>query len=370
MRGAPPCRGSSVTHSHSPYAPQHSPQGGLSAADFSKITALPKAELHVHLEGSIEPATVVALAARYGQQVEEAEVLARYRTADFPSFLDAYKWVTSYLRQPQDYALVARRLAEQLLAEGVVYAEVTLSAGVMLLRRQDPVANFQAIREATAPYVARGLRLQWIFDAVRQFGPAAAKEVAGCAVELRAEGVVAFGLGGDELALPASDFCEIYDFVAARGLGRLVHAGEIGGPQSVRDAVEQLGAQRIGHGIAAALDPGLLGWLAERSILLEICPTSNLRTGALLRHFGATLAQHPLPNLVRAGVPVSLSTDDPAMFETHLNLEYQMLGEIGLHVAEILRVAEAGFSGAFLPPAEKSALLATFHQRAKLLGLL
>ena len=244
---------------------------------------MPKAELHVHLEGSVEPPTVVTLAARHGERVVEDEVLERYRTPDFISFLNAYKWVTSFLREPRDYALIAQGLADQLLAEGVVYAEVTLSVGVMLLRQQNVAANFQAIREATEPYVAGGLRLQWIFDAVRQFGAAPASEVARCAIELRDEGVVAFGLGGDELSLPASDFRQIYDFVAAAGLRRVAHAGEIGGPQSLRDAVEQLGAERIGHGIGAALDPALMEWLAERAIPLEICPTSNLRTGALAR---------------------------------------------------------------------------------------
>ncbi len=329
----------------------------------------------MHLEGSIEPASVVALAARYGQEVSEREVEERYRTPDFVSFLEAYKWVTSFLRQPQDYALIASRLAEQLLAEGVVYSEVTISAGVMLLRHQDAAANFRAIREATEPYLARGLRLQWIFDAVRQFGARPAKDVARVAVELVNEGVVAFGLGGDELSLPASDFRDVYDFAGARGLRRVAHAGEIGGPQSVRDAVEQLGAERIGHGIGAALDPNLTAWLAERDISLEVCPTSNLRTGALARQLGsvsaeeATLRRHPLPLLLRSGVRVNLSTDDPAMFETKLNREYETLSEMGLTEAEIMRVAEAGFTGAFLPHNEKTALLEAFHRQADLLGL-
>src|SRR5262249_6902657 len=139
-----------------------------------------------------------------------------------------------------------------------------------------------------------GLRMQWIADAVRQFGPAAAMEVARCAADLRREGIVAFGLGGDELSVPAAAFREVYDFAASRDLRGVAHAGEIGGPDSVRDAVEYLGAERVGHGISAALDSSLMTLLAERGIHLEICPTSNLRTGALDRHFGAsaTMAQH------------------------------------------------------------------------------
>jgi len=334
---------------------------------------LPKAELHVHLEGAIEPATVVVLAKNYGDALDEAAVAARYATRDFAAFIEAYKWVTSYLRVPADYALVASRLAEQLLSQSVVYAEVTLSVGVMLLRKQDVAANFRAIRDAVAPSESRGLRVQWIFDAVRQFGAAAARDVAECAVELRSEGVVAFGMGGDELSRPAAEFSEVYGYAAAHGLHRLVHAGEIGGPGSVRDAVNILGAERIGHGIAAAADPQLMALLAERAIALEICPTSNLRTGALVRHLGradATLADHPLPRLLRAGVPISLSTDDPAMFDTNLAAEFSALGQMGVGTREVLQIAEGGFRSAFLPPNQKAPLLQAFHAKAEALGLL
>ena len=333
----------------------------------ARFQLLPKAELHLHLEGTMEPATVVALAGKYGDLLTEGAVAARYAARDFTAFIEAYKWVTSYLRAPADYALAARRMCEQLLAQNVVYAEITLSVGVMLLRKQDVAANFAAIREATAPYQHGGLRLQWIFDAVRQFGPAAAWEVARCAVDLRGAGVIAFGMGGDELALPAAQFRDVYEYAAAHGLHRLVHAGEIGGPDSVRDAVEILGAERIGHGIASAADPALMALLAERSIGLELCPTSNLCTGALARHLGrpneridarpdARLAEHPLPRLFRAGIPISISTDDPAMFSTTLNAEYGALEQMGLSGEEILRISEGAFRGAFLPSEDKMAL--------------
>jgi adenosine deaminase len=339
----------------------------------ARFLALPKAELHVHLEGTLEPATVVALARKYGDALDESAVAARYATRDFNAFIEAYKWVTSYLRAPADYALTARRMSEQMLAQGVVYAEVTLSVGVMLLRKQDVTANFSAIREAVAPYESRGLRVQWIFDAVRQFGAAAAREVARCAVELRDSGVIAFGMGGDELSRPAAEFRDVYDYAAAGGLHRLVHAGEIGGPDSVLDAVSTLGAERIGHGIAAAADQKLMALLAERSIGLEVCPTSNLRTGALARRLGravVTLADHPLPELFRAGIPVSVSTDDPAMFDTTLTGEFSALEQMGLREQEIMRITEGAFHGAFLPASEKTALLQGFRAKAEALGLL
>ena len=321
----------------------------------------------------MEPATVAALAKRHGDALNERMVAAKYATRDFSAFIEAYKWVTSYLRKPADYALAVRQMCEQMLIQNVVYADVTLSVGVMLLRKQDVEANFSDIREAAAPYESRGLRLQWIFDAVRQFGADAAHEVARLAVNWCNAGVVAFGMGGDELARPAAEFREAYDYAAAGGLHRLVHAGEIGGPDSVRDAVEILGAERIGHGIAAAADGKLKTMLAERSIGLEMCPTSNLRTGALARYLGradAGLAGHPLPELFRAGITVSVSTDDPAMFETTLAGEFNALKAMGLAQQEIIRIAEGGFVGAFLPAAEKSALLQAFRAKGAALSLL
>lgn len=310
----------------------------------------PKAELHLHLEGSIEPETVVELAARHGEGLTAQEVAARYSYADFRGFLEAFKWVTSLLREPEDYALIARRLVENLRRQNVVYAEITLSVGVMLLRGQDVSANFAALREAAENAGGSGLRLQWIFDAARQFGAEKAMEVARLAARHRGEGVVAFGLGGDELAVPAEEFCGVYDYARSAGLHALVHAGEIGGADEVRRAVEVLGAERIGHGIAAALDPAVMALLAERRIPLEICPTSNLRTGALARLRGtpeAVIGQHPIAELVRAGVPVTLSTDDPAMFDAELSGEYAAAAEAGLSVAELARVAAAGFEHAF-----------------------
>lgn len=342
-----------------------SPSAGEPLA--ARIAALPKAELHLHLEGSIEPPTVVELAARYGDAIVPGQVAARYATSDFASFIEAYKWVTSYLRAPDDYALVASEVAARLLTHNVVYAEITLSAGVMLRRQQDPAANLRAVCEAVRPFESLGLRVRWILDCVRQFGPGPAMDVARIAVELRQEGVVAFGMGGDELALPASDFREVFEYAAASGLHRVAHAGEIGGADSVRDALTVLGAERIGHGIAVTRDPALAAVLRHGSVPLEICPTSNLRTGALARQIGrdqADLRHHPLPDLLRAGIPLSVSTDDPAMFATDLQREYLALLDMGLSPRELARVAAAAFQGAFLPTVEKFSYVNAFTRQA------
>ena len=334
------------------------------------LLALPKAELHFHLEGSIEPATAVELAARHGIQITEQEVATRFAPGNFAKFLDAFKWVTSFLRDPSDYALIMERAAQSLARQNILYAEITLSAGVMLLRQQDPAANLDAIRVAARKIPS--IRCAWIFDCVRQFGHAAAMRVAESAAALRGEDVIAFGMGGDELSLPASEFRAAYDFAAAAGLHRLVHAGETGGPDAVSEAIDVLGAERIGHGIAAMRSEALMDSLAQSGVPLEICPTSNFRTGALARQLAkpaVSEADHPLAMLVRRGVRVTLGDDDPAMFETSLTAEYELAQRIGFAPDELVRLARSGFECAFLDPPTRHALLAAFESGRKAAGL-
>jgi adenosine deaminase len=314
------------------------------------ILSLPKAELHLHLEGSMRPAIVSQLTARHGAPISEEEVRRRYSYTDFLGFLDAFKWVTSYLRDPQDYALIASDLAEQLLAQNVVYAEVTLSIGIMLLRKQKPERNFEAILRAVEPFESCGLKLFWIFDAVRQFGADAAMEVVNSARLCESSKIVAFGVGGDELSVPTAEFRRVYDAAASTGLHRLIHAGEVGGPEKIREAIELLGAERIGHGIAAMHDPALMDLLADRRIPLEVCPGSNVLTGALsnqLSHENAPLESHPLPKLFRHGIPITLSTDDPTMFHTDLASEYRNAHRMGLSEPELRSLMDASFTHAF-----------------------
>ena len=322
----------------------------------NRIASLPKAELHLHLEGSIQLSTVCALAARHGVVMTEEEVRRRYAYRDFPEFIEAFKWVTSFLREPQDYALIARDLAEHLLTQRVVYTEVTLSIGVMLLRKQRPEANFEALLRATEPFESRGLRFNWVFDAARQFGVDAAMEVVESAKRCDSKAIVAFGIGGDELSVPTKEFRPAYDRAAQMGLHRLMHAGEVGGPEKIREAIELLGAERIGHGIAAIHDPELMNLLAELKLPLEICPGSNMKTAALarqLRREDARIEDHPLPRLLRHGIPIVLSTDDPAMFHTTLQEEYLNAARMGLQEDELTRIVEMGFEHAFLPAGER-----------------
>ena len=313
----------------------------------------------MHLEGSIQPATVCALTAQHNIELTEDEVQQRYNYRDFTGFIDAFKWVTSFLREPRDYGLIARDLGEHLLTQGVVYAEVTLSIGVMLLRKQQPEANFEAILRATEPFEKQGLRLNWVFDAARQFGAEAAMDVVRAANRCQSKTIVAFGIGGDEMSVATQEFRPVYEQAANNGLHLLMHAGEVGGPEKIREAVELLNVERIGHGIAAAQDPALMDLLVDRRIPLEVCPQSNIRTGALakqLRLPDATLAEHPLPRLWRHGIPIVLSTDDPAMFHTTLRAEYENAARMGLNETELVQLVNMSFEHAFLSENEKLSL--------------
>lgn len=320
------------------------------------IASLPKAELHLHLEGSIRPAIAQMLALRCGIELTPEEVRQRYAYTNFAEFIEAFKWVSSFLRKPQDFALLANDVCEQLLDQNVVYAEITLSVGIMVIRGQNPQANFQALLEAAHPFEQRGLRVNWVFDAVRQFGPESALDVVEWAHRCSSPRIVAFGIGGDELSVATKEFQRVYDRAGNYGLHRLIHAGEIGGPEKIREAIELLGAERIGHGIAAFHDPALMDTLAKRQIPLEICPVSNLRTGALAKQVQpeATLAEHPLPQLFRHGIPVVLSTDDPAMFHTSLLEEYEQVYAMGLGESELARLVQQSVDCAFLLSEERA----------------
>ncbi len=337
------------------------------------LDPLPKAELHLHLEGSIRPKTAVELAKRHGEQITADEVASRYKYSNFAGFIESFKWVTSFLREPEDYAIITRNLLEELVRQNVVYAEITVSAGVMLRRMQNVEANFNAIREAADGVLYRRIRTAWIFDATRQFGADAAMEVARSASKLHRSGIVAFGMGGDELAFPTVNFRPAFDLARSEGLRVVCHAGEIGGPESVREAVDILGAERIGHGIAVMHDPALAESLATRRVVLENCPASNLATGALAKQTGkpdASLADHPLKKLLDGGSLVTLSTDDPGMFHTDLLTEYSRAASLGLSNEQLLRLAEQSFNAAFLPPIDKRQLLDDFRSAAKSAALL
>ena len=290
--------------------------------------ALGRVELHTHLEGSLTPARLIALARRHDQPGLPLACLTpdggAYRFSGFHGFLDLFRRATSVLRTPRDYHEVALDLGAQLAADGVGYAEVTVSYGVMLRRSIDPPAVQRALAEAAAEVAGTlGPVMRWIPDAVRQWGLEEAwPAFAAAAACGRDQGVVGFGLGGDEAAGPATDFAPLFAEVRAAGLGVTIHAGEVtamgeGALRSIRQAVEDCGARRLGHGTAAAADPALLALLAERGVFVELCPRSNVLTGAV-----PDLAAHPLAAFLAAGVPCCLNTDDRGFFGLDLVGEY------------------------------------------------
>lgn len=296
---------------------------------------LPKAELHLHLEGSVEPETLLEL----DPSLDRAEVEAAFAYTDFLGFLKSYAWVAKRLRRPEDYALAARRLLERLEAENVRYAEITISAGVILWKQEDFAPVWDAVvREAARSPVGT----RWIIDAVRQFGVEPARRVAELAIERRDEGAVAIGLGGDEARGPAHWYANVFKLARDGGLRLTCHAGETTGPESVWEALA-IGAERIGHGIRSIEDPQLVAHLRDHHIPLEICITSNLRTGAV-----PSLAAHPLRRLFDAGAPILLNTDDPALFGCTLSGEFDLARRrFGFTQAELAAIAANGFRYAF-----------------------
>jgi adenosine deaminase/aminodeoxyfutalosine deaminase len=327
----------------------------------SFLRRLPKAELHLHLEGTIRPSTLVELSARRDPiplTPHEADLI--YRFDDFSGFMESYKAVTRRLKEPADYELIAWRMAEQLAAQGIVHAEVFISVGVIYMWRSfdrhcfEPI--FAALEQARLRAARElGISIYWIFDAVRHFTLPEAERVFLKAAEMRADfpSIVAIGLGGDERLQGSAAFREFYANAARAGLRLTNHAGETTGPEAIWEALS-IGSERLGHVLSAIQDEKLLQELKVRSTPLELCPTSNLRTGVC-----PSLAAHPLRQYFDRGLMVTLNSDDPAFFGSDLIGEYLLAhAQHGFTPNELRQLAANSIKASFLPDSEKNTWIA------------
>lgn len=306
------------------------------AAYTDFIAGLPKAELHVHHVGSALPETVARLAQRHPDAgvPQGIETLRDFYTfSDFGHFIDVYLAVVSLLRTPEDIHLLTYEVAQGLAAQQVRYAELTMTPFTSVRMGISIEAYTEAIEDArVAAERDHGIVLRWIYDIPGESGLPAADATLRHALDHGPASLVGFGLGGPEIGVPRPQFAPHFRAARAAGLHSVPHAGETTGPETVWDALRHLGAERIGHGVSAVRDPELLAHLAEHRVPLEVCPTSNLATGAV-----ASLAEHPLRALRDAGVVVTINSDDPPMFGTTLNQEY-------LVAADLLDLDERGLA--------------------------
>ncbi|MFI9343731.1 adenosine deaminase [Streptomyces sp. NPDC052773] len=362
--------------SRSPRPPSLTPEGGrlpgeepvpdshrlttppTAAGDF--IAGLPKAELHVHHVGSASPRIVAELAARHpdSKVPTDPEALVDYFTfTDFAHFIEVYLSVVDLIRTPEDVRLLTYEIARDLARQQVRYAELTITPFSSTRRGIDEKAFMDAIEDARKAAEAEfGTVLRWCFDIPGEAGLEAAEETTRLATDdrIRPEGLVSFGLGGPEIGVPRPQFKPYFDRAIAAGLRSVPHAGETTGPQTVWDALTHLRAERIGHGTSSARDEKLLAHLAEHRIALEVCPTSNIATRAV-----RTLDEHPIREFVRAGVLVTINSDDPPMFGTDLNTEYAVAARLlDLDERGLADLAKNAVEASFLDPAGKARLAA------------
>ncbi|MEV1328800.1 adenosine deaminase [Micromonospora costi] len=318
------------------------------------IAGLPKVELHVHHVGSASPRIVAELAARHEGRspvpADPAALVDYFEFRDFAHFIEVYLSVVDLIRDQEDVWILTHEVARELARQQVRYAELTITP-YSHVRRGIPAPAFcEAIEDARKRAEADfGIDLRWCFDIPGEAGLAAAEETLRIALDERPDGLISFGLGGPEIGVPRPQFKPYFDQARAAGLRSVPHAGETTGPQTIWDALRDLGAERIGHGIAAADDPELMAYLAERRIALEVCPTSNVRTRAV-----ATLDAHPLPRLVEAGLLVTINSDDPPMFGTTLDDEYAVAARLlGVGPEGVAALARAAVDASFLDAAGK-----------------
>jgi aminodeoxyfutalosine deaminase len=325
------------------------------------LQAAPKVELHVHLEGSIQPGTLLTLARRNNVALpyDTVEGLRQWFVfRDFPHFVDIYVAITRCLRTADDYELIAYEFGAEMTRQNTRYAEVTFTPGTHNTLGVPFDVYFAGVtrgrERARADF---GVEMAWIFDIVRENpDPQHPEYTLWAALQGKDDGVIGLGLGGYEIGHTPRPFAPWFALARTEGLHSLPHAGEQGGPDSIWGAIDALGAERIGHGVHAIEDPALVEYLRDHNIPLEMCPTSNIRLGLY-----PSAAEHPFRRLHDAGVPVTINSDDPPLFNTDLNHEVSLLADpFGFDVAQIDEILLNGVRYSCLPPVRKQVMLDEF----------
>lgn len=338
------------------------PESSIDLEAFAWIAGLPKAELHLHLEGTIAPKTLVEMSQRNdAQPLTLAQAAALYEYKDFTGFLMAFKAITERLRTPQDYELITYRMMQALAAQGVVHAEVYVSVGIIYYWKK---IEFEPLFEGMERGRLRGERdfgvsILWIFDAVRHFGVEEAARVFHKAAEMRQRhaSIIGIGIGGDERRMGAANFKQLYAEARDAGLHLSVHAGEAAGPEEIWAALN-IGAERIGHALSARLDRDLIETLTQKQVPLEICITSNVRTNCC-----NSLKDHPVREYFEDGLMITLNSDDPALFSSGICGEYLLAHQFFEFTLEHLReLAGNSIEASFLPPTRKLNLLSQIER--------
>lgn len=313
---------------------------------------VPKIELHVHLEGAVRAKDLLEIASRNGVTLpadNEADLARIYQFRDFEHFIELWAMTTSAIQTERDFRQVVLGYAEEAASHGAVYLEGIFSPAERVSGGASWDEVFTGFCDGASEAKERfGVEMRLTTDAPRNLDLDTAMKTARYSVKYRDSGVVALGIGGQEVGYPPEPFEKAFQLAKEGGIGSVPHAGEVAGPQSVLGAIEVLGADRIRHGIRAIEDPGVIRELAAREIVCDVCPVSNLRTGAV-----ASLEEHPLGAMLEAGVLCSISTDDPAMFDTDLTREYDIAERLGCTAK---RAFTAGIRGALCDDKTRSDL--------------
>jgi adenosine deaminase len=330
----------------------------LKEISMSWFDSLPKIEIHVHLEGAIPHVALWELIQKYGgdSSVPDLESLERrFKYRDFSHFIETWSWKNQFLRQYEDFAFIAEVTARDLAAQNVRYAEMFFSPSLFVRHHGLEVQRLaEAVR--TGLDRATGITVALIADLVRDYGPESEARTLAKLNEVKSLGVIGIGIGGTEAPFPPQPFEPVYREARRLGFHTNAHAGEAAGTESIWGAINHLQVQRIGHGTRAREDPYLVQYLVERQVPLEMCPLSNVRTGAV-----DTIANHPIREFFKQGIAVTVNTDDPKMFDTSLAEEYRLLvEECGFSRQDICKLILSAIEASWLPAERKQSLRQDF----------